>query len=791
MKALARGGRVSGHVTSAATARAWRLFKRQPVANTIGALAITAGLTLSVYSAVELARFARVEVRRHTVIYASGQSLSPGTQVRLIDLAGSLSRLGYAESRSPALASGQFRRSAGAWDIALRGQAETQAPAGVRVRLTMTGDRIARVTRDGVDVEAVALESEVLGGGSDRPDEEYRPLRLSETPKVLIDAVLAAEDRRFFEHGPLDLPSLMRAAWTNLRAGRVAQGGSTITQQLVKSRLLNPRRTALRKVEEAWLALLVECRYSKRQILEAYLNEVYLGQRGPIVIRGMGAAARTYFGKEAHQLTAGEAALLAGMLRAPNSYSPALSPARARERRDLVLARMRDVGMLTTPEYQRARAEAVRAPNSTASGQGAPYFADAVRQELEQRFDESPLRDEEGLHIVTTLDPTLQRFAESAVARGLDGLETRVRRLHRPRASARLQAALVVLDPATGEIRALVGGRDYATSQFNRALMAHRQPGSAFKPFVYAAALIPKNGRTRFTAASIVDDSPMTVVVSGRSWTPRNYEDRYEGPVTLRRALEQSLNGATVRVAQTVGLARVVATARALGFGDNLEAVPAVALGTFEVTPLELARAYIPFANAGRRPGGTAAVRAVYERDGAQVPPIEEEAPAQVITPAEAYVMTSLLQGVIRSGTGAAARALGVPGDVAGKTGTTNEGRDAWFVGYSPTLLAVVWVGFDDAQPLGLSGAEAALPIWADFMRQALAAYPSRSFAVPDGVTFVDIDTTNGKRANAFCRLVAREAFLTGTEPGPCEEHGVFATHVTEWWGRVLGWFRH
>jgi penicillin-binding protein 1B len=395
------------------------------------------------------------------------------------------------------------------------------------------------------------------------------------------------------------------------------------------------------------------------------------------------------------------------------------------------------------------------------------------------------------VRIATSLDLVLQRSAEQAVARGLDRLETSTPRLRQTKGPAGLQAALVAIDPATGEIRALVGGRDYRTSQFNRALLAHRQPGSAFKPFVYATALHPKNGRPRFTAASIVDDSPVTIQVSTGSWTPRNYEDRYEGPVTLRRALEQSLNTATVRIAQAVGPDDVLATAQAFGLGDNVSAVPSIALGTFEVTPIELARAYAPFANGGVRPGAITAVRAVQVGNGRVSAPASHEAPVRVISPAEAYVMTALLQGVIRSGTGAASQASNVSGEVAGKTGTTNEGRDAWFVGYSPRLLTVVWVGFDNGQPHGLSGAQAALPIWADFMRQAQLAYGSRSFTVPEGVSFVDIDVTNGKRANGYCRLVAREVFLTGTEPGLCEEHGGFTQRVVEWWERLYGWLRH
>jgi penicillin-binding protein 1B len=759
----------------------------------IGLVAVAAVMATTVvaYSALELARFARAELARSTVVYASGQSLAPGTHVGQVALAATLAHLGYAETRTRPAEPGQFQRTAAAWEIVLRGQEETGVTRGSRLRLVTEGDRVARVLRDGRDVGSAVLEAEVLTGGGVRPGEEYRPLRLSETPRLLINAVLAAEDRRFFEHGPVDPTSLARAAWANVRSGRVAQGGSTITQQLVKTRLLTPQRTMLRKVQEAWLALLVEYRYPKNQILEAYLNEIYLGQRDSQAIRGMGAAARVYFGKEVHQLTTGEAAALAGMVRAPNIYSPAADLEKSRIRRNAVLARMREVGVIGVDEYNRARTEPMRVVAWSASGLSAPYFVDAVRQELEQRFDDSDLRGRPNVRIATSLDLVLQRFAEQAMARGLDRLETTTPRVRQTKGSPGLQAALVAIDPATGEIRALVGGRDYRTSQFNRALLAHRQPGSAFKPFVYATALHPKNGRPRFTAASIVDDSPVTIQVSTGSWTPRNYEDRYEGPVTLRRALEQSLNTATVRIAQAVGPDDVLATAQAFGLGDNSSAVPSIALGAFEVTPIELARAYTPFANGGLRAGAVTAVRAVQLGNGRVSPPTSHAEPVRVISPAEAYVMTALLQGVIRSGTGAASQGSSVFGDVAGKTGTTNEGRDAWFVGYSPRLLTVVWVGFDNGQPHGMSGAQAALPIWADFMRQAQAAYGARPFTVPEGVSFVDIDVTNGKRANGYCRLVAREVFLTGTEPGVCEEHGGVTQRVVEWWERLYGWLRH
>jgi len=733
-------------------------------------------MALVAYSTVELSRFSRAETQRAVFIHSAGQALEPGVSVRAIDLPGILARLGYTETKAAPTAPGQYRRAGGIWDIYLR---EESARVGLEVR----GERIARVTRDGKEAQGAALEGEVLTGGADQPGEDYRPIKLGETSKVLIDAVIAIEDHRFFNHGALDLRSLARAVWVNARAGKVTEGGSTITQQLIKNRLLTPDRTMARKLREAWLATLVEWRYSKSQILEAYLNEIYLGQRGSLAIRGVGAASRAYFAKEAHQLTPGEAALLAGMVRAPNTYSPVLNPERARQRRDVVLGRMRELKTLDAAAYERARKEPVRALARPRPGQPAPYFTDHARQEVEERFGS-------GTRIVTTIDLTLQRFAENAVAGGLDQLESRYAKLRRSDPRARLQAALIALDPATGEIRAFVGGRDYQASQFDRVTLARRQPGSAFKPFVYLAAIRPRDGALPFTAATMVEDAPITVNVDGKPWSPRNYDDRYEGRVSVRRALEQSLNGATVRIAQVVGAPAIAETAKAFGLVQKAAPIPSLALGAIEVTPIDLAAAYIPFAGGGMRPGAIRSVRAVYQADGSPSAATDDAAPSTVITPAEAYLMTSMLQGVIRSGTARAAQSLAASGEIAGKTGTTNEGRDAWFVGYSSRLVAAVWVGFDEGEPHGLSGAVAALPIWTQFMKQALDAYPAPAFAVPAGITTANIDTSNGKLAGESCPHTAREMFLTGTEPEACTEHSGITYRVETWWNRLRDWFK-
>jgi penicillin-binding protein 1B len=764
--------------------RWWRrirgMRRASPVAVVLLALVILSVGGVALYAARALSKFERVEARRSTLLYAAAPILRPGVNVTALDLAGLLSRLGYREAKG-ASGPGQFSRTDGAWDIRMDG-----SNSG-RVTLSVAGNRITRLRQGGAEVESVALPPELLASAGADKGESIRPVRLADVPAELRTAVLATEDVRFYEHGGVDPRGILRALWTNVRKGRVAEGGSTITQQLVKSRLLTPERTLSRKVHEALLSTTLELRYSKDQIFEAYLNEVYLGQSGGSAVRGIGAASRAYFGKEVHQLTLSEAALLAGMIRAPNSYSPASNPERARERRDVVLARMRELGKISEADYRKARKEPVRARKTPADGLTAPYFVDYVRVELERATDVD-LGDQHGVRVYTTLDPVLQKIAEAAVVKGLDRLETSRPRLRRKNQEERLQAAMIVLDPTTGQIRALVGGRDYRTSQFNRAVLAHRQPGSAFKPFVYLAALTPRRDGPLFTAASMLDDSPLTMLVDGKPWTPKNYDERYQGPVTVRRALEGSINTATVRLAQAVGLPTVIETARTLGVEGDLKPVPALALGVFEITPLQLARAYLPLSNGGLAPT-PGAVDTVADDAGAALWSASREAPPVIGAP-EAYLMTSLLEGVINAGTGAAARAIGVPGAVAGKTGTTNEGRDAWFVGYSRNLLALVWIGFDDGTPAGLSGAEGALPIWADFMRQALDVYPGGEFTEPAGITHAKIDLTNGRTATAYCPLVATEVFLAGTEPPACVEHGGLTDQIGRWWDKVWDWFR-
>ena len=707
------------------------------------------------------------------LIYAAGQVLAPGVSIEAVDLPGALRRLGYRETQSAPAAPGQFRRETALWEIHLRPRDDpgSTRPA-LPVRLLVDGGRVRQLlTVAGEPLEEVELEPETLTGLGGAANQLRHPVPLAAVPKYLVQAVLAAEDQRFFQHPGVDIRAVARAVWVNVRSGGLTQGGSTLTQQLVKNLVLTPKRTWGRKVREAGLAVALERRYSKDEILSAYLNGIYLGQHGGFAVYGVGAAARSFFGKDIERLTLGEAATLAGIIRAPNTYSPVQHPERARERRNVVLRQMRDLRMLDDKRFAQASQERLvvqRGPVINALG---PYFADWVRGQVEQvqPADESSTA---GLRIYTTLNPVLQRAAEGALVRGLDRLEGQHRALRRSDPGARLQGAIVALDARTGEIRAMVGGRDYGQSQFNRVVQARRQPGSAFKPFVYLAALGqgPRGEPPNFTPASLLEDRPLTVGTGRNAWTPRNYESRYEGTVTVRRALEQSLNAATVWMAETVGYDAVVRTAREAGFTSPMDPVPALVLGSFEVTPIELASAFAAIASGGDRVRPTG-LRAVVDREGGVSEPRTERKPG--LRPDEAFLITHLLEGVIDRGTGASARSLGVGGPVAGKTGTTNEGRDTWFVGYTPRLVALVWVGFDQRDVLRLSGAQAALPIWADFMRTALGVVPASAPEPPPSITFREIDAGNGKLATSWCPVVIREAFLASTEPrDTCPDHG-------------------
>jgi penicillin-binding protein 1B len=608
------------------------------------------------------------------------------------------------------------------------------------------------------------LEPELITYLFDESREKRRRIRYDELPDHLIKAVLAIEDRRFFSHPGLDPFRILGAAVRNIKAESYLQGGSTITQQLVKNFFLTPERTFRRKAQEALLAFVLERRAAKQDILELYLNEIYLGQVGSFSINGVGEASRMYFHKDVVNLTLTESALLAGMIQSPNPYSPIRHPRRATERRNVVLRAMREAGFLDAGAAEKALAQPLKIEARALDSGDAPYFVDLVKTQLTARYGGRDLTTQ-NLSIHTSLDLHLQALAQESLTTGLDRLEKLVKRKDR----GPIQGSLIALEPATGAVVALVGGRSYGASQYNRVTAAHRQPGSTFKPFVYLAAFeatFEDPALPPITPATVVEDAPAVFFFENKEYIPQNYEDEYRGYVTLRTALGLSLNVATVKVAEMVGYDRVADLwSRKLGMGDNVKPYPALALGSFEATPLQMATAYNVLANGGLKVEPVTVVRIMDDRDQT----VEEHAPeppARVVREESAFLVTNMLRTVINSGTAASARAAGFRADAAGKTGTTNDLRDAWFAGYTPDLLCVVWVGFDDNSPLNLSGAKAALPIWVDFMKKALAGVKTREFAVPESnIIFVEVDRETGLLATPACPKTIEEAFIAGTEP--------------------------
>ncbi len=590
--------------------------------------------------------------------------------------------------------------------------------------------------------------------------ENRTPVVLSDVPEALIKALVATEDTRFYAHRGLDYRGIARAMYRNIRSGKIMEGGSTLTQQLAKILFLTPERSYLRKIKEMALALKIEQRYTKQEILSLYLNQIYFGSGA----YGVESAAQIYFGKQVKDLALAECALLAGLPRSPKYYSPFKSRESAFSRRAHVLKRLVATGSIT--EAQAREASRVPFPaQPTIQNKGpapAPYFVEYIRQKVEERFGSSILYSG-GLNIYTSINTTLQGHAEQALLTGLKKLEPKMNRKNKHLQP--LQAAIIALDPATGHILAMVGGRDFSESQFNRSWQALRQPGSAFKPIVYATAI-----ERGFSATDLLNDTPMSVKVNAKkTWTPENFTRTYQGDVTLRRALAQSLNVPTVRLMSKIGIEETIRYARTLGIKSPLKAVLPLALGSSDVTLLELTSAYSVFANGGIRLEPVSILlitdssgRVIYSNDSL---------PVQAMKPETAYIITNLLKGVIERGTGWKARELGWP--AAGKTGTTNDYRDAWFIGFTPSLVAGVWVGFDDQRSLGpkATGSRAALPVWLDFMKKAHQNQDPIDFNIPNGILFRNVDPRSGLLSTEYCKQSLREAFLPGTEPRTfCEE---------------------
>ena len=723
----------------------------------------------------------RFEGRRFAVpsrVYAAPIVIYPGADWQRLDLVGWLSRMGYREQADASggagpLAVGSYHWQPGRLRVHLRGFEHPQLPEPDRkVEFRLGQGRVEQMSDErGRPLDVVALEPEPISSfyGSDREQRDL--VEIENVPDHLIAAIYAVEDRRFLAHHGIDPRRIVGAMLANLRAGGIRQGGSTLTQQLVKNFFLTPERTLRRKVTEATMALLVEARYSKDQILEAYLNEIYMGRRGSTAIHGMGEAARFFFGKRVADLAVEESALLAAVIQSPNAMSPHRHPERARSRRDLVLSLMAEQGFVDAEEIERAKAEPLRTVAITLESGQDRYFLDELARQLPEVYDPQ-LLTVDGLRIYSTLDPILQRAAVRHLQEGLVSLE---KKLGEVRGSdgekLPLQGCLLAMRPQTGEILALVGGRDYATSQWNRCTLARRQVGSVFKPVVYAAALSPQSGPI-FTLASRVDDTPLDIPTPQGPWSPRNYDKAYRGPVSVREALERSLNIPAARVGQAVGISKIVEMARRLGIESPLPAVPSLALGTAEVSPLEIATVYATFANGGLKPTPRSFIGLLDDRGVAQ-----EQWPLagsrRVLDPGTAYLITSLLEGVVDRGTGVGIRVRGLQGPIAGKTGTTDDENDLWFVGFTPELVAVVWIGYDEPRAIGVPSSRGALPIWASFLAEISGERVRGVFARPGGIERIDIDPRSGARALFGCPERQSEFFLEGTTPeATCPQRG-------------------
>ena len=546
-------------------------------------------------------------------------------------------------------------------------------------------------------------------------------------PPRVVHAFVAAEDANFFKHRGVDYIAIVRAVLKDIVSGGFAQGASTITQQTVKSLFLNPEKSVSRKLKEIILAFRIEHKLTKDEILYLYLNQIYLGDGA----YGVEAAAQTYFAKGVSSLSVAEGALLAGLAQAPNRYSPRTRLDKAKQRQRYVLRRMTEVGFLGKEEAEKAyNARLALAPPSTFRSRAA-YFLEYVRIYLQEKYGPDAIYKSE-LKIYTTIDERLQEAAYAALKDGVKRMEERNK-------YQGLQGAVLCMDPHTGGVLAMVGGVDFGASQFNRALQARRQPGSAFKPIIYAAAL--DKGKT---VVSTADDSPIEFEKNETEmWKPKNYEGNFLGPIPLLEALAKSRNLATVRLLNEIGVDTAIRMARNLGIESPIERNLSIALGSSGITPLEMVTAFSTLANGGQRPTPFF-VREVQDGAGNVLERTEVKV-VPAVAPETAYLTVRLMQEVLRSGTAASAK--GLSPNLAGKTGTTNENTDAWFLGGSPDLVAGVWVGFDTPTSLGdrQSAAAVALPIWVQFMARALAYFPDREFPPPAGITFARVDPSTGK----------------------------------------------
>lgn len=718
-------------------------------------------------------------------VYSDSFQLYPGLDISAIQLKERLERLGYQSASESISHPGEYQvqHEDGSnqirWTIYLN---DFSYPlknfSGFKITLDITDHIITHMAQKKRDSEEeiflAELEPELITEFFEKTREDRQVVKLQDVPPNLLNAIISVEDARFLEHAGLDPRSIFRAFLANLKAGAVVQGGSTITQQLVKNFFLTQKKTLLRKLNEALMAFIVESRTSKDEILEAYVNEVYLGQRGSAGIYGVSEGARFYFSKSLSKLTLAECALLGGIIRGPGVFSPFKNKSLALKRRNIVLKKMLETNTILASEYERALQEPLRVKKISAASNSAPYFVDFVRAELLEKYPSQVLTTQ-GLKIFTTLDMSLQVFSDEALQTTLKQLELQFPTLKEDLAPGeRLQGALIAIHPQTGFIRALVGGRDYTESQFNRITQARRQPGSLFKPLVYLTAFLEDQ---KYTLASRLSNEPFTFTYDRQTWEPLNYEEKEKKAkenerkeVSAREALERSINIPTARLATEIGMKKLVKVAQKLGIQSPLPAVPSLSLGSAEVTPLEMASVYSVLANGGIR-ALPISIKHVVGPDGEILEGKSIEI-QKVVSPEASFLVTYALEGVLDRGTGRGTRLFGFSRPAAGKTGTTNEYVDSWFAGYTPDLVGVSWVGFDKEKKVGLTGAQAALPLWTRFMMKATQSKPVSEFLIPENIVFQEIDPETGGLSTSKCPSSFKEAFTKGTEPKTvCEVH--------------------
>lgn len=723
-------------------------------------------------------------------IYALPQAVELGERIDAHEIAAQLQRAGYLLKGDAPM--GSYRLLNGGIEIRPGPQSyHSPDPATIHIE----NGTVSRITGKSGDLEAYELEPQLVTAFDVEQRAKRQLVKYDQIPKVMVDAVLAIEDRRFFQHGGVNFVRMFEAAWIDVMHERHAQGGSTLTMQLSRGFFLSPEKTIRRKLAEMLFAEELEQKFSKQQIFDFYANWVDLGQRGSFAISGFAEASRAYFNKDLRDITLPEAALLAGLIQRPSYLSPYRHPERALDRRNMVLDAMVETGAITRAEANKAKATPLKLAPPNVEASDAPYFVDLVRDSITSRISEREL-NEQSYRIYTTLDPDLQRAAAQAVESGIQLIDEQVeqRRTRRVKVGKnkyektvepgpQAQVALVAMDPHTGNVLALVGGRNYGFSQLDHAV-AKRPTGSIFKPFVYATAINTGiNGSNPvFTPVSMLQDQPTTFAYGDQIYEPRNYKEEYHGEVTARYALAMSLNNATVQLAQEVGYDKVADLAKAAGI-TSVKPTPAMALGAYEATPLEMAAAYTLFANAGVRLSPVL-VRSVRNAAGDVVFDTKPES-RQVLDPRVAYVMTDMMEGVINNGLGfSAVRGRGFEAPAAGKTGSSHDG---WFAGYTSNLLCVVWVGFDDYSDLHLSGAHTAAPIWTEFMKRAevLPEYSDmKAFTQPDGVVDVQLDKTTNLLATPTCPETYTAAFVVGTEPmTTCDQ----STGIKGLFSRIFG----